>query len=131
MFSDKVPSHPPRPYLPESSLRFGMKLAELWQEWFETMSQVAYQSHRACEFFARNARPPSNGQYEASASPSWRGPSQAPTDAIDMDRLKQCLQSMDSMQAARVMYAVQAMQVMEAMLKRENSRANEADGDAW
>jgi hypothetical protein len=130
MFSDKVPPQPPRFYLPESSLRFGMKLAELWQEWFEAMSQVTYQTHRACEFFARNGRP-SNGQDGPSDSSSWRSQSQASNDAIDLDKLKQCLQSMDTMQAARVLYAVQTMQVMEAMLKREKSRANEADDDAW
>ena len=49
-----------------------------------------------------------------------RGPSEGPNGSIDMDKLKQCLQSMDPMQAARVMHAVQMMQAMEAMLKDED-----------
>ena len=48
-----------------------------------------------------------------------------------MDKLKQCLQSMDSTQAARVMHAVQTMQAMEDMLQRQKSRTNEAEGAAW
>lgn len=130
MFSDNAPPHPPGFYLPESSLRFGMKLAQLWHEWFVTMSQVTYQTHRACELFVRNGGT-SNGQYGASDFRSSRSPSQATNDAIDMEKLKQCLQSMDAVQAARVMYAVQTMQVMETILKRQRSGANEAEGDAW
>ena len=44
-----------------------------------------------------------------------------------MDKLRQCLQSMDPMQAARVMHAVQTMQAMEAMLK-ETKIARERGG---
>ena len=62
---------------------------------------------------------------------SSRGPSEGPNGSIDMDKLKQCLQSMDPMQAARVMHAVQMMQAMEAMLKRRRSRAEEAEEAAW
>ena len=42
-----------------------------------------------------------------------------------MKKLEECLQSMDSMQAAQVLHAVQIMQAMEAVLQRRKSRANE------
>jgi hypothetical protein len=48
-----------------------------------------------------------------------------------MDRLKQCLQSMEPTQAARVIHAVHMMHAMETMLKRQRSRANEGEGTAW
>ena len=130
MFSDKRQQHPPSGFIPESTLHFGMKLAKLWGDWFETMSQVAYQTHRTCEFLVRNGAP-SNEQYGAFDSRSWRSPPPRANDTIDMEKLKQCLQSMDSMQSARVIYAVQTMQVMEAMMKGQGSRANEAEEDAW
>jgi hypothetical protein len=103
---------------------------ELWHDWFETMSQVTYQTHRACEFLVQNAAA-SNGQHGPFDLRSWRDPSQGPKGSIDMDKLKQCLQSMDSTQAARVMHAVQTMQAMEDMLQRQKSRTNEAEGAAW
>jgi hypothetical protein len=130
MFSDKQQPHPPISYIPASSLRFGMRLTELWHDWFETMSQVTYQTHRACEFLVQNAAA-SNGQHGPFDLRSWRDPSQGPKGSIDMDKLKQCLQSMDSTQAARVMHAVQTMQAMEDMLQRQKSRTNEAEGAAW
>jgi hypothetical protein len=136
MFFDDAPPHPSGSDTPESSLRFGMMLAELWHDWFEAMSEVAYQTHRACEFFVQNGGSP-NGQYgrfnfrEPFDFRSSRSPSEGPNGSIDMDKLKQCLQSMDPMQAARVMHAVQTMQAMEAMLKRRRSRANQAEGAAW
>jgi hypothetical protein len=94
------------------------------------MSQVAYQTHRVCEFFAENGGP-SNGQYGPFAPSSERSPSEGPNGSVDMDKLKQCLQSMDPMQAARVVHAVQMMQAMEAILKRRRSQANEAEAAAW
>jgi len=130
MFSDDAQPHPSSFDTPESNLRFGMMLAELWHDWFETMSQVAYQTHRACEFFVENGGP-LNGQFGPFDSRPSRGPSEGPNGSIDMDKLKQCLQSMDPTQAARVMHAVQTMQVMEAMLKRRSSRADDAEGTAW
>ena len=130
MFSDNARPHPSSSDPAESNLRFGMMLAEFWHDWLEVMSQVAYQTHRACEFFVENGGP-SNTQYGPFDSRPSRGPSEGRSGSIDMDKLKQCLQSMDPMQAARVMYAVQTMQAMEAMLKRRRSRANEPEGDAW
>jgi hypothetical protein len=54
MFSDDAQLHSSPFYPSESKLRFRMMLVELlWREWFETMSQVAYQTHRACEFFVQ------------------------------------------------------------------------------
>ena len=129
MFTGNARSHPSDFDAPESSPHFGMVLAELWHDWFEAMSQVAYQTHRACEFLAENGAP-SNGQYGPFDSGPSRSPSEGPDGSIDMDKLKQCLQSMDPMQAARVMHAVQTMQAMEAML-RGRRRANEAEGAAW
>src|SRR5687768_7636800 len=129
MFSGNARSHPSDSDAPESSPHVGMVLAELWHDWFEAMSQVAYQTHRACEFLAENGTR-SNGQYGPFDSGPSRSPSEGPDGSIDMDKLKQCLQSMDPMQAARVMHAVQTMQAMEAML-RGRRRANEAEGAAW
>ncbi len=130
MFSDNAQPHPSSSDKPESSLRFGMMLAELWHDWFEAVSEVAYQTHRACEFLAEKGGP-ANGRYGPFDSRPSRSPSEGPNSSIDMDKLKQCLQSMDPMQAARVMHAVQTMQAMEAMLNRRRSRANEAEGAAW
>jgi hypothetical protein len=130
MSSDDEWPYPSSSDSPEARLRFGMMLAELWHDWFETMSQVAYQTHRACEYFVQNAGP-SSGRYGPFDSRPSRGPSEEPNGSIDMDQLKQCLQSMNPMQAARVMHAVQTMQAMEAMLNRRRSRANEAEGAPW
>jgi hypothetical protein len=130
MVSDDAHPHRSGSDTPESSLRFGMMLAELWHDWFGTMSQVAYQTHKACEFFVENGGP-SNGQHGPFEYRSSRGPFQAPDGAIDMDELNKCLQSMGPMQAARVVHAVRMMQAMEAMLKRRRSRADEPEGAAW
>ena len=131
MFSDKRSRIRQTSDTPESSLRFGMMLAELWHDWFEAMSQVAYQTHRACEFLAENGAP-LNGRHGAFRFPFARAVHpKGSNGSIDMDKLKQCLQSMDPMQAAQVMHAVQMMQAMEAMLKRRRSRAEEAEGAAW
>ncbi|TMK00753.1 MAG: hypothetical protein E6G74_12150 [Alphaproteobacteria bacterium] len=130
-----------RPYssdsdTPESGIRFAMVLAEFWHDWFEAMSEVAYQTHRACEFFVQNGGS-LKGQYgpfdfrESFDLRSSRNEYGGPSGSIDMDKLKECLQSMDSIQAARVMHAVQMMQAMEAMLKRRRSRTNQAEGAAW
>jgi len=123
-------AHPSESDTPESSLRFGMKLAELWHDWFDAMSELSYRTHRACEFVAENGGL-SNGRYGPFDFRPPRGPSEGLDGPIDMDRLKQCLQSMDPMQAARVMNAVQMMQAMEAMARRRRSRASEAEGAAW
>ena len=130
MFYDSAHPHQSSFDTHESRLRFGMRFAELWHDWFEAMSEVAYQTHRACEFLAENGGT-SNGRYRPFDLRSSRGPSEGPNGSIDMDELKQCLQSMDPMQAARVMHAVQTMQAMEAILKRRRSRADEAKGAAW
>jgi hypothetical protein len=124
-----------RPYsstadAPESSLRFRMMLTELWHDWFEAMSEVAYQTHRACEFLIDNEGP-SHGRHGPFGSRAGRGGSDGPNGSVDMDKLRQCLESMDPRQAAQILHAVQTMQAMEAMLKRRRSRANEAEGDAW
>ena len=113
---------------PESNLRFGMMLAELWHDWFEAVSEVAYQTHRACELFIQKgaASDRQSGPFDFRSAPR-----DGATDSIDMTQLKQCLQSMDPMQAARVMHAVQMMEGMEAMLKRRKARAREAEKADW
>src|SRR6476620_6863979 len=113
MFYDSAHPHQSSFDTHESRLRFGMRFAELWHEWFDTMSHVAYQTHRACEF-----RPSHN-------------PSDGSDGSVDMDKLRHCLHEMEPAQAARVIHAVQTMQAMEAMLKRKRSRASEAEEPAW
>ena len=55
MFTDNARPHPSGiPTRPNPAPHFGMMLAELWHDWFEAMSEVAYQTHRACEFLAEN-----------------------------------------------------------------------------
>lgn len=136
MFFDDARSHSSDADIPESGIRFAMMLGELWHDWLEAMSEVAYQTHRACEFFAQNGAS-SKGQqkpfnfgeaFDFRASPSEHG---GPNGSIDMEKLRESLQSMDSMEAARVIHAVQMMQTMEAILRRRRSRANQAEGDAW
>jgi len=136
MFFDDARPHPSDADIPESGIRFAMMLGELWHDWLEAMSEVAYQTHRACEFFAQNGAA-SKGQHgrfnfgEPFDFPHSHGADERPNGAIDMDKLRECLQSMDSMQAARVVHAVQMMQTMEAILRRRRSRANQAEGSAW
>jgi hypothetical protein len=134
MFFDDARPHSSDGDIPESGIRFAMMFGELWHDWLEAMSEVAYQTHRACEFFAQNGVS-SKGQFgnfrEPFNSRPSHGEDEPPDGSIDMDKLKECLQSMDSMQAARVMHAVQMMQVMEAILRRRRSRANQAEGSAW
>jgi hypothetical protein len=133
MFFDERP-HPSDGDIPESGIRFAMMLGELWHDWLEAMSEVAYQTHRACEFFAQNGasskEPFGNFREPFDFRPS-HGENERPNGPIDMDKLRECLQSMDSIQAARVMHAVQMMQAMEAMLRRRRARANQAEGSAW
>jgi len=131
MFYDSAHPHQSSFDTHESRLRFGMRFAELWHEWFDTMSQVAYQTHRACEFLAENGGP-SNGQYRPFDFRASHNPSDGSSDgSVDMDKLRHCLHEMDPAQAARVIHAVQTMQAMEAMLKRRRSRASEAEEPAW
>jgi hypothetical protein len=128
MFSDSP--HPSSSDERESRRRNGPMLAELWQEWFETMSDVAYETHRACEYLAKNGVPPKGPPGPFDFRPSG-GPFEPSNDPIDMDKLRHCLESLDPIQAARVVYAVQAMQAMETMLSKRRSRANESDKPAW
>jgi hypothetical protein len=130
MFFDDAQPHSSDSDIPESGIRFAMVLAELWHDWFEAMSEVAYQTHRACEFFVQNGGS-LKGQYGPFDFRSSRSHYEGPNGSIDMDKLKECLQSMDSMQAARVMHAVQMMQAMEAIFKRRRSRAHRAEEAAW
>jgi hypothetical protein len=130
MFFDDAPPHSSNFETPESSLRFRMMVAEFLHDWFEVMSQVAYQTHRACEFFVQNGSP-LNRHHGPFGSRAWRDSSAGSNGSIDIDKLRECLQSMDPSEAAKVMHAVQTMQAMEAMLRRYGSRANEAEGDAW
>ena len=130
MLSDNGQPHLSSSDTLKSSLRLGMMLAEIWRDWFETMSQVAQQTHRACEYFVQDGGT-SNGQYGRFDPRPSHSPSEGLSGSIDMDKLKQCLQSMDPMQAAQIVHAVQTMQAMEATLKRQGSRANEEQGAAW
>jgi hypothetical protein len=136
MFFDDARPHSSDSDIPESGIRFAMVVAELWHDWFEAMSEVAYQTHRACEFFVQNGES-LKGQYghfkfrEPFGFRASRSEYEGSNGSIDMDKLKECLQSMDPMQAARVTHAVQMMQALEAMLKRRRARANQAEGAAW
>src|SRR5262249_30087848 len=115
---------------PEAVFRVGTIVAEIWQDWLQTMSQVAYQTHRACELLAENGEQ-SIAQFRPLASASSRGSSERTTGPVDIDRLRQCLQSMDPDQASQVVHAVQMMEAMETMLKGQRSRPNDAEGSAW
>jgi hypothetical protein len=105
-------------------------LAEFWQEWFETMSDLTYEAHRVCEYLARNGAQSniSLGSFDFRAA---AGAIKSPSDPIDVDKLRQCLQSLDPMQAARVVYAVQAMQAMETMFSKRRSPTKESDKPDW
>jgi len=130
MFSDGARPYSSDSDTPESGLRFGMMLAEIWHDWFEAMSEVAYRTHRACEFIAENGGPPA-GRFGPFDFRGPRGSFEETDSSIDMDKLKQCLQSMEPMQAARVMHAVQMMQAVEAMARRRRSRRDEAEEAPW
>jgi len=124
MFSDGARPYSSDSDTPESGLRFGMMLAEIWHDWFEAMSEVAYRTHRACEFIAENGGPPT-GRFGPFDFRGPRGSFEEADSSIDMDKLKQCLQSMDPTQAARVMHAVQMMQAWDGM------RAQFRNGSDW
>jgi len=119
MFYDNARQHPSSSDTHDSSARVDMVLAEFWHDWFEVLSQVAYETHRACEFLAENG------------GRSSRGPSEGLNVSIDMDKLKDCLRPMEPVQATQVMHAVRMMQAMEAMLKRQRSRTGEVEEAAW
>jgi hypothetical protein len=123
MFYDNARQHPSSSDTHDSSARVDMVLAEFWHDWFEVLSQVAYETHRACEFLAENGGRSSRG-------PSG-GPSEGLNGSIDMDKLKDCLRPMEPVQATQVMHAVRMMQAMEAMLKRQRSRTGEVEEAAW
>jgi hypothetical protein len=111
----------------EAKQRRGSILSELWQDWFEALSDVAYHAHEACDLLAKNG--PTNGRSGFFASGPFSAP---PTDEpIDMDKLAQCLQSLEPKQAARVMYAVQTMQAMETLWEARRSRADTPRKAAW
>jgi len=130
MASDHAQPHPPGSDTRESKRRIGIMLAEFWQEWFEAMSEVAYETHKACEYFARTGA----SANEAPAPFDFR-PSDMPFDlsgdSVDVDKLKQCLQPLDTAQATRVIFAVQAMQAMEAMLQKRRSQVDESEDTSW
>jgi hypothetical protein len=130
MIFDDAQPHPSMFDSPDSELRLGRMLAELLHDWFEVMSHVAYETHRACEFFAQNGGP-ARGQYGSFAARARHRPSEEPNRSIDMDKLKECLRSMDPEQAVQIMHAVQAMQTMEAMLKKYRSQTNDSEQAPW
>jgi hypothetical protein len=130
MFFDHEQPYSSNSDTPESSLRFAMMLAELWHDWFTAMSRVSYQTHRLCEFFIEHGAPPSES-HRTFEHGSWRAPSEGPDGSVDIDKLKQCLQSMDPMHAAKIIHAVQMMQAAEAMMRKGRSRADEAEETAW
>jgi hypothetical protein len=130
MFSDNVHPHPSSYDAFDSSLRFGMMFAEIWREWFAAMSDAAYQTHRAYEFLAQNGGP-LNRQFGAFDFRPSRNPSEGPNGSIDMDKLRQCLQSLDPTQASQVVHAVQMMQAMDTMRQRQATRGKEAEETTW
>jgi len=121
---------PPSFDAPDAAFRMGTLFAEIWQDWLQTISQMAYQTHRACELLAENGGQPIAQLRPFGFAPS-RGHSERTTGPIDIDRLRQCLQSMDPDQASQIVHAVQMMEATEAMLKGQQSRANDAEGAAW
>jgi hypothetical protein len=129
MFADNGQPHSSASDTPESAHRVGIMLAELWHEWFGAMSQVAYQTHRACEFMAANGGPPIGGVGPFDFL-SGRSPFEGHRGPVDMEKLKECLRPLEPTQAARVIHAVQMMQAMEVMLSKRRSRA-EQEGAAW
>jgi hypothetical protein len=63
MFSDDAQPLSSRFDPPKSRPPFRMTLVELlWREWFETMSQVAYQRKEPASFFVQNGSP-TNGRF--------------------------------------------------------------------
>jgi hypothetical protein len=106
----------------ESRRRLGSVFAELWQEWFETVSELALETHQMCEYISRSRAFDKDAYGPFGQFAQFGGVSGEP---IDIDKLKQCLQSMDPAQATRVLYAVQAMHAMEAMLERYRARERE------
>jgi hypothetical protein len=114
----------------ESGLRLGMMLAEVWHDWFAAMSEVAYQTHRACEFIAENGGS-LHREFGGLDLRSARSQAEKSDGSLDLEKLRECLQSLDPTDAARVLHAVQTMQAMDTMLKRYRSRANDPEEAAW
>ena len=106
-------------------VRFRALFAEIRHDWLEAISDVAYQTHKACEYLSENSDP-SNLQ-PSPFDRYWRAQSEGANGSIDMKKLEECLQSMDSIQASRVIHAVQVMQAMEAIMQRRGSRAKKEE----
>jgi hypothetical protein len=130
MFSESEHPHHSSSDTFESRRRLGMMFAEVWRDWFAAMSEVAYQTHRACEFLAENGESLDREFGGFDFRPS-RGRSEGPNDAVDLERLKECLEGLDPMDAARVLHAVQMMQALEAMRRKRRSRGDEAEEATW
>jgi hypothetical protein len=130
MFSDGEHPHHSSSDAFESRHRLGMMFAEVWHDWFAAMSEVAYQTHRACEFLAENGGSLER-QFSAFDFRPSRGQSERSNGPVDLEQLKECLQSLDATDAARVLHAVQLVQAMEAMLRKRRSRGDEAEEATW
>jgi len=130
MFSDYTQSHPFGSDSADSRMHFRTLLGEFWHDWLETVSDVAYQTHKACEFFAENGGA-SGGRSGPFEFRSPRGSPERPDGPIDMDKLRDCLQSMDPMQAMRVIHAVQMMQAVESMVRGRRPRTRETEASPW
>jgi hypothetical protein len=128
MFYQNAQPHSSNSRMPfESNLRFGVTLAQFLHEWFEAMAQMADLTRRACDLFVENG----GASTTQAKPPSPRNASEQQSGSVDMEKLKQSLQSMDPMQAAQVMHAVQVMQTMEMMQRGQNARANGPQPTAW
>ena len=78
---------------PESGPRFRALFGEIWHDWLEAISDVAYQTHRACEYLSENSDPSNlrHGPFD----PYWRAQAEGANGSIDMKKLEECLRSME------------------------------------
>jgi len=112
----------------ESMLRSAVVMADFWYQWFQAMAQMAYQARQACQFFAE-AGVVRDGPQSPTAGTA--PPGEAPIGAVDLNKLRESLKSIDPMQAAQVMHAVQMMQAMDVMQRRQRSHPNATMPGIW
>jgi hypothetical protein len=103
-------------------LRMATAQADLMHQMFLKAAEVADHTRKACQAFAEQAGP----AYAPFGSSPGFAPPGSPGNArpgapVDLEKLRQSLQTMDPVQAAQVMHAVQVVQAMEGARRRQQA----------
>lgn len=112
----------------DASLQIAMTQADVMHQTLLKAAEMVDHARNACRAFAEHggvAYAPV-GPTPPFSMPGSSGPAR-PGGSVDMERLRQSLQTMDPTQAAQVLHAVQVVQAMDASYRRQRG----ADSSAW